>query len=493
MGTSITQGKIPESDFLKMRPEALNKWPTGKEVDLAEAVEYQKSLPENKVTQKVVERLHNEGGSSLFPRTGVPFLESQIKYCQTLAAIGVQVVVIPFDTFTREGQYNRVQQGLEESLKENRAKLNGYPMVNLGLKKTRQLIESCDCAFNARAGWISAPITAEMALASGFTSLGNIGAFLLFGCYHKSQRLEEFINIHKYVWRLMGYYADHGVIIPTDDHGWQPGFVFPYDVSIACTILNSLMMAEQGVKSIIPHIEGQGNIWQDIAVSRVGRKLLREYLNKYNYSDVLVPGALNGQLPLYPVPSEIAECYAYSDYSALVQALSESELMFVRTLDEGLGVPSQDALELSNKSAKWVINVVREQKIHIENKYTTLEEEMSVKSVKAIVDKVLEIGNGDPISGSIKAVEDGILDSPMSPNVNVKDQVMGIRDAQGAIRYLEFGNLPIPEEVKEFHRDKVAERARIEGRKMDYQVAVEDFWAPSRGHLIGKPLNKNMK
>jgi len=65
--------------------------------------------------------------------------------------------------------------------------------------------------------------------------------------------------------------------------------------------------------------------------------------------------------------------------------------------------------------------------------------------------------------------------------------VMGIKDCRGAIRYLDFGNLPLPEEVKKFHREKVAEREKTEGRKMDYEAVVQDFWAFSKGRLIGKP------
>lgn len=487
MEVSLRRNKIDEDEFLQMRTGVLSQWPTGKEVNLEDAIEYQRNLPEHKKMVKVVEKLHNEGKSCLMPRTGTPLLEIQIKICQKLVETGVPVIVLTFDSFTREGLYERVQQGIDESNRLGRATLNGFPMVDLGVKNTRKVVESCECAFNTRVGWISGALAAEIALASGLTSLGNAGAFLLFGCYHKNERLEEFIQHHEYIWRLMGYYADRGIIIPTDDHGWQPCFVFPYDVSIACTILDSLMMAQQGVKSIIPHIEGNCHIWQDVAVIRAGRRLTREYLDKFGYKDVAVSGVLTGQLPLYPVPQGIAELYAYANYSAMVQALSECELTCVRTLDEGVGIPSEEAFELSNRSAKWVIDVVREQKIHLENKEIAIEEEMTSKAVKAIVDRVLEIGNGDPVAGSIKAVEDGILDSPMSPNIHVKDQVMGIRDAQGAVRYLDFGNLPIPKEVKEFNREKVAERARIEGRNINYQVAVEDFWAPSQGHLLGKP------
>jgi methylaspartate mutase epsilon subunit len=64
--------------------------------------------------------------------------------------------------------------------------------------------------------------------------------------------------------------------------------------------------------------------------------------------------------------------------------------------------------------------------------------------------------------------------------------VTGIKDGKGAIRYLDFGNLPFPEEVKKFHREKVAEREKAEGRKMDYEVIVQDFWAFSKGQLTGK-------
>jgi methylaspartate mutase epsilon subunit len=65
--------------------------------------------------------------------------------------------------------------------------------------------------------------------------------------------------------------------------------------------------------------------------------------------------------------------------------------------------------------------------------------------------------------------------------------VLCIRDNKGACLYLDFGNLPIPEEVKEFHREKVAEREKAEGRKMDLRVVIEDFWAFSKGKIKGEP------
>ena len=38
--------KIPLDEFLKQREEVLKQWNTGKDVDLEEAIQYQKSLDE---------------------------------------------------------------------------------------------------------------------------------------------------------------------------------------------------------------------------------------------------------------------------------------------------------------------------------------------------------------------------------------------------------------------------------------------------------------
>ena len=133
------------------------------------------------------------------------------------------------------------------------------------------------------------------------------------------------------------------------------------------------------------------------------------------------------------------------------------------------------------------MNVVRTQKIKLDIDGVETEEKITEAEVRVMLEKVLELGNGDVVVGSIKAVEAGVLDSPFCPNIHVKDNVLGIRDITGACRYLEFGNLPIPDEIKEFHREKIAEREQAEGRKMDYGVVVEDLWALSKGGIAGVP------
>jgi methylaspartate mutase epsilon subunit len=486
MGPKIRNKRIDEDQFLKMRDPVLALWPTGKEVDLEEAVEYQKNLPESKSFLKVIQKLHREGRTVVFPRAGTPILEEEIKLCRTLIESGVPLIPVTTDSYTRSLQLQKVQESLEESIRVGRPMLNGYPLINHGVKNTRKLVESCEGAFNPRTSRLSQGLGLEIAFASGMTAAAT-SPFALFGCYEKNATLEETLASSQYVYRLMGYYAEREPILTTDLHGWLSCGVYPWSVNIATIVVESLMAAEQGVKSIIPLVQCLGNMAQDLAWIRVTPRLVRDYLDKFGYQETLLPGTFACQMPLFPVPQDMGESFGYLNYTAMLAALAQVEAVSVRTIDEGAGVATPESHALSYRSANWVLNIMRPQKIQIEIKEAEIEERITEMEVRAIVNKVLEMGDGDVLIGSIKAVEAGVLDSPFCPNVNVRDKVLGVKDCRGACRYAEFGNLPLPEEAKEFHRERLAEREKAEGRKMNYNVAVEDLWAFSQGKLIGSP------
>ncbi len=482
----MIQKRIDEDRFLQMRDAVLSLWPTGKEVDLEEAIDYQKNLPESKVFGKVVEKLHREGKTVVFPRAGTPLLQDQIRLCAKLVESDCPLIPVTTDSYTRVLQLKKVEDALRESMRTGRPMLNGYPIINHGVKNTRKMVESVERgAFNPRLSRLSYPLASEIAFASGMTGMAA-SPFITFGAYEKNSTLEDSIFTIQYVHRLIGYYADRGVIISTDNHGWIPTGVFPLSVNLATTIADALMCAEQGVKSIIPMVHTMGNLAQDLAWIRVGPRLMREYLDRFGYKDISIPGTFTSQTPLYPVPQGIGGAFAFLNYVAVLAALGKVESVFLRTIDEGGGVPTEEAHALSYASANWLLNVIREQKIELDIEEVDEEERIAEMEIRAIVDKLLELGDGDIIVGSIKGVDMGVLDSTFSPNRNVKDKVLGVKDARGAVRYVEFGNLPIPEEAKEFHRCKVAERAKKEGRKMDYLVSIEDFWAFSKGELLGR-------
>ncbi|MFC2070153.1 hypothetical protein ACFLTB_03135, partial [Chloroflexota bacterium] len=98
-----------------------------------------------------------------------------------------------------------------------------------------------------------------------------------------------------------------------------------------------------------------------------------------------------------------------------------------------------------------------------------------------------DMGDGDLAVGFLKAIDAGVLDASWGSDPIIKEEVLGVRDARGAWRYLEFGNIPVPAEIKDFHREKIAEREKIEGKKVDYYTAVRDFWSLSKGKMPGLP------
>jgi len=95
--------------------------------------------------------------------------------------------------------------------------------------------------------------------------------------------------------------------------------------------------------------------------------------------------------------------------------------------------------------------------------------------VRAVMEKCLEAGDGDMAVGMCKGVEAGWIDTMLTPWKYNKGNVMVMRDAENAVRYLDTGNIPLPEEVKEYHRAQLAERERKEGRKASFDMVVQDL------------------
>ncbi|MCL4181901.1 MAG: hypothetical protein KJ011_00445 [Burkholderiaceae bacterium] len=487
MDIKVRNTRIPEDAFLKMREQVLSLWPTGREVDLEEAIAYQKKLPDSKNFMKLMQKLHAEGRTSIFPRAGTALVEDSISLYRKLEASGVLFMPVTTDSYTRQLDFRKVETALEETRRTGRKVLNGYPLINHGVKETRRVTESVQTgAFDPRISVKGYRLGTEIALASGMTGI-SAGAFISWGAYEKNVDIEHALATYQYVHRLIGYYAERGVAITCDNHGWILTGVQPMSVNLATVIAEVLMEAAQGVKSVVPYVHLMGNLAQDLAWLRVTPRLTREYLDRFGHQDVVIAGVAAQHTPLFPMPQSVGGAYAYSDYTAMTAALGKAEAVFVRTIDEALGVPTEETHALTYESANWFLDVIRGQNIDLQMKEIDEEIHITELEIRAILERLLEMGDGDIMVGCVRGVHAGVIDSSFSPNVQVKDQVIGVKDCRGAIRYAEFGNLPFSKEVKDFHRGKVAEREKADGTAADYEMTVRDFWAFSKGQLIGKP------
>ena len=103
---AIQNKKIPEGEFQALRAEVLTQWPTGRDVNLDEAVAYHKSMPESRVFSKKLLKAKQEHRTLIQPRAGVPVVEKHIELLQHLEKYGeADLLPTTIDSYTRQNRY----------------------------------------------------------------------------------------------------------------------------------------------------------------------------------------------------------------------------------------------------------------------------------------------------------------------------------------------------------------------------------------------------
>src|SRR5262249_24326041 len=98
-----------------------------------------------------------------------------------------------------------------------------------------------------------------------------------------------------------------------------------------------------------------------------------------------------------------------------------------------------------------------------------------ISEVDQLMHAVIELGNGKISVGAVKAIEEGIIDIFWSPNIYNKNKVTSIRDISGAIRFLDFGNLPFNEKTKSFHYEKTLIRKNMQRDSSLFSLLENDL------------------
>ncbi len=479
----IQNKRIPEGEFMQLRQEVLAQWPTGKDVDLAEAVAYHKAMPvSRKFSQKLIDA-KRAGRTLVQPRAGVPVLEEHIKLMQYLQDNGeADLLPSTIDSYTRQNRYEEAENGIAESIRLGRAMLNGFPAVNHGVAKCRQVIESVNVPMQVRHGTPDARLLTEIAYAGGFTSYegGGISYNLP---YCKNIPMERTIRDWQYVDRLTGLYEELGVSINREPYGPLTGTLVPPCISHAAAVIEALLAAEQGVKNITVGYGQCGSLVQDIAAIRTLEELTDEYLQKYGYSDVVVTTVLHQWMGGFP--ADEAKAFGVISAGSMTAALAKATKVIVKTPHEAIGIPTMEANAQGLRCTKQVVNMLCDQVFCHADLET--EKEIIRRETRAIVDKCFELGNGDIAVGVCRGVAAGVLDVPFAPCRANAGLMLPCRDNNGAVRILNMGNLPFDQELKDFHKEKIEQRAKAENRKASFQMVIDDVYAVGKGRLVGRP------
>ncbi len=476
--------RLSDDEFYKIRETILKQWPTGQEVDFDEAVRYQLNIPKDKQFSRKLIDAKEKGNTLIQPRAGVALIDKHIELLNYLVEHGeADLLPTTIDSYTRHNRYKEAETGIEESRLEGRSLLNGFPAVNHGVKACRTVTEAVGAPVQVRHGTPDARLLTEISVAGGFTSYEGGGISYNIP-YAKKHSLEKTIYDWQYCDRLIGIYEEHGVSINREPFGPLTGTLVPPCISNAVAVIESLLAAEQGVKNITVGYGQCGNLRQDVAAIRSLEQLTDEYLKANGYDDIMVTTVLHQWMGGFP--QDESKAFGVISWGAAAAALAGATKVIVKTPHEAMGIPTKEANASGLLTTKQLVTMLRDQVMPLTKEL--LDEINSIKmETRAIVDKVFELGNGDIAKGTIAAFASGVLDIPFAPSKFNKGKVLPARDNEGAVRILEMGALPFSQELKDYNRMKIEERAKYERRKVSFQMVIDDIYAIGKGRLVGRP------
>lgn len=476
--------KWTHDQFFAMREDVLTHWSTGQEVNLDEAFQYHKTIPAKKHFAKRLVKAKKNGETLTQPRAGVALLDEHINLLNFLRTEGeADLLPSTIDSYTRQNQYKEAQNGIDESLRAGRSLLNGFPAVNHGVSGIRKLVESVDGPLQVRHGTPDARLLTEITLAGGFTAYEGGGISYNIP-YAKSVSLEQTIYDWQYCDRLVGYYAEQGIEINREPFGPLTGTLVPPSISHSVAIIEGLLAAEQGVKNLTLGYGQCGNLFQDIAAIKALEQLADEYFVKFGFGDCVLTTVFHQWMGGFP--QDEAKAFAVISWGAAAAALAKATKVIVKTPHEALGIPTKEANAQGLRATKQLINMLRDQPFPMTKE---IDEEIAIikAETRCILDKVYEMGEGDFAIGAVRAFAAGVIDVPFAPSRFNLNKILPARDNNGAVRLFEIGNLPFTQDIIDFHKAKIDERAQFEGRSASFQMVIDDIYAISHGRLVGRP------
>lgn len=484
MTEQVSHNKLEWKELNEEREAVLAGWPTGQEVDLEEAFQFHLKLaPELNFAKRLIQA-KQQGHTLAQPRAGVAELNKHLELLLFLQNEGgADLLPTTIDSYTRQNRYEEAEKGLAESVLEGRSLLNGFPAVNHGVQNCRRLVESLSVPVQVRHGTPDARLLAEITLAAGFTAYEGGGLSYNIP-YAKRVPLEKSIRDWQYVDRLVGYYQEQGVTINREPFGPLTGTLVSPCISHSVAVIEAVLAAKQGVKNITIGYGQCGNITQDVAALQTLPVLAEEYLQAETIDDVEITTVFHQWMGGFP--ADEAKAFGVISLGGITAALGQATKVIVKTTHEALGIPTKEANAQGIRATKQVVNMLQDQ-VYPENPKLAEERDIILQETRLILDKTLELGEGDWALGAVRAFAAGVIDVPFAPSSHNAGRTMPARDNEGAVRFLSWGSLPFTKDIQDFHRAKLAERGRAEQRSPNFQMVIDDIYAIGHGRLIGRP------
>lgn len=477
----VVNKRLTDEEFFRIRnEEVLPQWETGRALqNLGECIAAAKELSEGKNHALRFLEAKKQGKFILIPQFGRALTEYMI---EGMSYVESESALVPdgawnlySDSYTRKKDYKKAAAGIERSRKEGMSMLNGWPIVNFGVEEARRITRASKLPLHFVTCDEDARLGSEIALAAGWTA-NSVTSLQECISHSTTITLAEEIRLMQYDARLAAIYAEGGV----PQCPWNTSHLTGYDSAGYHSFVHvseAILAAEQGVKcQFLSHGIGM-NLLQDIAMIRVSERLCYEYCAAQGYADVEFVAGIFPFLGAWPPRDD--EANAMIAWNAAIPVLGGFPGMILKCQDEAFATPTKEGMARSVRLAKHMLTLMGNQRMP-ESEALRLEEEMIELEVRTLLDKCLDIGDGDMAVGLCKGVAAGWIDTMVTPWRHNPGKVLLVRDAQMAVRYLDSGDIPLPAEVREYHRAKIAEREARDGKKANMDMVVHDIQFASK-------------
>ena len=223
---------------------------------------------------------------------------------------------------------------------------------------------------------------------------GYLGSGIAYtSSYTKELSIEDGIRNYQYLDRLAAMYAEHGVEL----HRRQPGFLtgtnIPPCIAITTAVLDLLLAAAQGVKNYGLEMGQTLHLVQDAAAVRACGEMCQEYLQKQGYSDVFTPVTLLHWMGAWPHDDAQATalvCLWRHACSSRGRRIRDHE-------DNPRGIWDSNAEGKRRRLAHDPDGDLSgaQHSFGLHARIFSQEVDLIKREVRPVVDKVLEMGDGD--------------------------------------------------------------------------------------------------
>jgi methylaspartate mutase epsilon subunit len=479
----LSAARWDDSRFDAERARILGSWRTGADVDLADAAAFHASRPPLANVPRKREWARRTGHLLLQPYGGVTTLQGQIELIRHVAEVGTaDIVPTTIDSQTRNLAYAAAEKALAESERQGKELLNGFPIVNHGVARTRELVQSVEVPVEMRIGTVTPQLAVEIGFAGGMSSV-TAGPIYYTAHYSRDTSFAETIANWQYVFRLIGRYAELGVPIGLQIHGVGTSTPFPNTLLGACCVLETLIAAAQGARSFSLDARLMGNLVQDVAGVRAIREVAEDWVcRRFGYADAVITIDRKSWSGRYP--EDMASAYGIVCYNAVSAMLAGADEIIANSVQEGVGIPLKESNADTLKALRQIAGMMRGQGATLKPEPVDHEVDMMKREMDAILEAVMDLGHGDPAVATELGFKHGLIDIPFAASRQCRNEVMVARDAAGAVRYLDAGSIPVPADVLAYHKECLERRAAARGRPIDYQTIADDIFSISLGHLV---------